>query len=98
MHEQFWTATARRADIVLPATTSLERADIGGSSRDRHVFYMPRLIPPQGEARADHDIFRALAGRLGVAGTFTEGLDEDGWLRRLWAGSPARLTQAVWKP
>ena len=87
VHEQFWTATARRADIVLPATTTLERADIGGSSRDRHVFYMPRLIAPQGEAQSDHDILRALAGRLGVAETFTEGLDEDGWLRRLWAGS-----------
>ncbi|MEO1578207.1 MAG: molybdopterin-dependent oxidoreductase [Pseudomonadota bacterium] len=89
IHEQFWTATAQRADIVLPATTSLERCDIGGSSRDRHVFYMPRLVAPVGEARNDFDIFCALAQRLGLGATFTEGLDEIGWLQRLWAGSMA---------
>jgi biotin/methionine sulfoxide reductase len=33
VHEPWWTATARHADIVLPATTSLERNDIGGSPR-----------------------------------------------------------------
>ena len=27
VHEPWWTATARHADIVLPATTSLERND-----------------------------------------------------------------------
>ena len=30
VHEPYWTATARHADIVFPATTSLERDDIGG--------------------------------------------------------------------
>jgi len=87
VQEQFWTATARRADIVLPATTSLERNDIGGTSRDRHVFFMPRLIDPVGGARNDHDILCALARRLGVEDPFSEGLDETGWLRRMWAGS-----------
>ena len=28
MHEPFWTPAAKRADIVLPATTPLERSDI----------------------------------------------------------------------
>ena len=31
VHEPWWTATARHADIVLPATTTLERNDIGGA-------------------------------------------------------------------
>lgn len=35
VNEIYWTATARYADIVLPATTGLQRNDIGGSSRDR---------------------------------------------------------------
>ncbi len=87
VHEQVWNATARRADIVLPATTAFERNDIGGTSRDRHVFYMPRLIAPRGEARADYEIFSALAERLGAAPAFTEGLDEAGWLKKLWATS-----------
>ena len=36
VHEPWWTATARHADIVLPATTTLERNDIGAASRDRY--------------------------------------------------------------
>lgn len=87
VNEQFWTSTARRADIVLPATTSVERCDIGGTSRDRHVFYMPQLIEPVGEARNDHDIFKGLARRLGIEGTFAEGRDEEQWLRHLWRQS-----------
>jgi len=46
VHEPWWTATARHADIVLPATTSLERNDIGGSPRDRFVIAMHKAIDP----------------------------------------------------
>ncbi len=37
VHEPWWTATARHADIVLPATTTLERNDIGSAQRDPFV-------------------------------------------------------------
>ncbi|WP_246249246.1 molybdopterin-dependent oxidoreductase [Chelativorans alearense] len=90
VHEPWWTPTARRADIVLPATTSAERNDIGGSSRDPFVFAMPKLIEPVGEARDDFLIFRDLADRLGRQTVFDEGLDENGWLRRLWSKTEAR--------
>jgi biotin/methionine sulfoxide reductase len=90
VHEPWWTPAARRADIVLPATTSVERNDIGGSSRDPFVFAMPKLIEPVGEARDDFAIFCALAERLGCRAAFDEGLDEAGWLRRLWAKAEAR--------
>src|SRR5204863_2496781 len=84
VHEPWWTATARHADIVLPATTSLERNDIGGSPRDRFVVAMHRAIDPVGEARNDFDIFRDLARRLGCEDAFTEGRDETAWLRHLY--------------
>ncbi len=84
VHEQYWTATARRADIVLPATTALERDDIGSATLEAFFVAMRRAVPPQGEARDDHAIFAALAARLGCAGTFTENLDTMGWLRRLY--------------
>ncbi len=90
VHEPWWTPTARRADIVLPATTSLERNDIGGSSRDPHVFFMPKIIDPVGEARDDFAIFRDLAARLGCQAIFDEDHDEEGWLRRLWAKTQAK--------
>lgn len=85
VHEPWWTATARHADIVLPATTSLERNDIGSSPRDRFVIAMRQAIAPVGEARNDFDIFRDLARRLGVEEVFSEGRGEMEWLRHLHA-------------
>jgi biotin/methionine sulfoxide reductase len=79
VHEIWWTATARHADIVLPATTSFEREDIGASPRDRFIVAMPRIIPPVGEARNDYDILADIADRLGIREEFTEGRDIRGW-------------------
>jgi biotin/methionine sulfoxide reductase len=84
VHEPWWTATARHADIVLPATTTLERNDIGASSGDRFIMAMEQAVPPVGGARNDYDIFSALAERLGYAERFTEGRDERAWLRHLY--------------
>lgn len=84
VHEPWWTATARHADIVLPATTTLERNDIGGARRDRYVIAMQKAVEPVGEARNDFDIFSALAERLGYAEAFTKGRDEQAWLRHLY--------------
>jgi biotin/methionine sulfoxide reductase len=86
VHEPWWTATARHADIVLPATTSLERNDIGSAPRDPFVIAMQKGIEPVGEARNDYDIFTALAQRLGCEAEFTQGRDEMAWLRHLYEG------------
>ncbi len=84
VNEPWWTATARRADIVLPATTPYEREDIGRASSDPFLFHMPAMIPPVGEARDDYDIFAGLARRLGVEEAFTEGRDSADWQRHLY--------------
>ncbi len=90
VHEPWWTATARHADIVLPATTSLERNDIGCAARDRFVMAMKQAIPPQGDARDDFSIFAELAQRLGSHAAFTEGRDERQWLHHIWDEFRAR--------
>ena len=46
VHDPFWTATARHADIVLPSTMSVERDDFGAGSGDSTLFAMPRLTEP----------------------------------------------------
>ncbi|HLH76349.1 MAG TPA: molybdopterin-dependent oxidoreductase [Candidatus Binataceae bacterium] len=84
VHEPWWTATARHADIVLPATTSLERNDIGGAARDRFVIAMHQAIAPVGEARDDFAIFRDLARRLDCEAQYTGGRDEGGWLHHIY--------------
>lgn len=89
VNEHSWTATARRADIVLPCTTPLERSDIMMNRRDPALIWMSPAFAPLGEARDDHAIFAALAQRLGVGPAFTEGRDNEGWLRDLWSRSMA---------
>ncbi len=84
VHDPWWTATARHADIVLPATTALERDDIGASARDRFIIAMRQAIAPQGEARDDFSIFLSLAKRFGVSEAFGEGREAASWLRRIY--------------
>jgi biotin/methionine sulfoxide reductase len=84
VNETWWNPLARHADVVLPATTTFERNDFSGSSREGYLFAMHRAIAPVGQARNDHDIFAGLAERLGVLERFTEGRDEMGWLRHLY--------------
>lgn len=90
VHEQFWTSQAKFADIVFPATTSLEREDIGSSSNDGFMIAMRQHIAPQNEARDDYAIFAALAERMGFGASFTEGRDAAAWIRHMYEGSMPR--------
>lgn len=92
IHEHWWNAHARHADIVLPAATFLERDDLIASNRDHAIAYSSRICAPPAGVTSDHDILRRLAARLGVETAFTEGLDEDGWLRRLYGEAEAAAT------
>ena len=84
VHDAFWTATARHADIVLPATMTIERDDYGAGSNDRRFFPMPALTRPHGQARDDYTILADVAERLGVGKEFTEGRTALEWLRHLY--------------
>lgn len=84
LHDSVWTASARHADIVLPATITLEREDIGASAGDPLLVAMHQAVPPYAEARSEYDIFSGLAQRLGFADAFTEGRSARDWLRQLY--------------
>ena len=90
VHEQFWTPHAKFSDVVLPATTALERNDIGSASLDRHMIAMKRAIDPVGEARDDYDIFSGIAERLGFAAKFREGRTAEEWLEFLYEDARPR--------
>ncbi|MEZ5882342.1 MAG: molybdopterin-dependent oxidoreductase [Paracoccaceae bacterium] len=70
----WWTAATRWADIVLPATSSLERDDIsvGGTYSNDRIYAMKKVIEPVAESRDDFEIFGGLADLLGVAGQYYE--------------------------
>ncbi|MCL2430261.1 MAG: molybdopterin-dependent oxidoreductase, partial [Alphaproteobacteria bacterium] len=84
VHDSAWTATARHADIVLPATVTMERDDIGASTNDNLMVAMYCIAAPYGEAHDDYAIFSALANRLGVGGCFTENRSVRQWLEHLY--------------
>jgi biotin/methionine sulfoxide reductase len=90
IHEQFWTAAAKHADIVLPATTSLERDDIGSTGRDRYMIAMKKAVDAPGEARDDYAIFGAISRRIGTHRAYTENRDASAWLRYLYEASRER--------
>jgi len=85
VHDHSWTSTARRADIVLPCTTPLERDDIMINRRDPSLIYMSQIFEPFGEARDDHAIFRDFANRMDVGPEFHENRDTQAWLRWMWS-------------
>ena len=84
VNEPWWTPTAKRADIVLPATTPYERNDIGRAGSDAFVIAMKQAVPPFGQARDDYTIFADIAEKLGVREAFTEGRDAQAWLEHLY--------------
>ncbi|MET9487897.1 molybdopterin guanine dinucleotide-containing S/N-oxide reductase [Nocardia sp. NPDC006630] len=84
VHDAFWTATTRHADIVLPATMTIERDDFGAGENDPLFVPMPALTRPHGQARDDYAIFAELSEKLGFAKEFTEGRTAQEWLRHLY--------------
>jgi anaerobic selenocysteine-containing dehydrogenase len=79
--EQFMTATAELADLVLPCTTYLEMDDIMTSYGHNWVDVCRQVVPPRGETKCDREILQLLAQRLGF-GAALAGSAED-WMRRL---------------
>jgi anaerobic selenocysteine-containing dehydrogenase len=64
--DQVMTDTALYADVVLPATTFLEHAELSTSYGTYGVMLGEPVIPPVGEARPNGEIFRLLLDRLGL--------------------------------
>ncbi len=93
-NEWCWNALARHADIVLPCTTPLERNDIALTSKDPYQVVMDRAIPPVGQARDDHEIFKGIAVRMGVEDAFTEGRSPEEWQRWMWDISRQQAARA----
>ncbi len=64
VHEQVLTDTARYADVLLPATTFLEHAELRRSYGAMLAQYCQPVIEPVGEARSNHWLFGELCRRM----------------------------------
>ncbi|MEF2074049.1 molybdopterin-dependent oxidoreductase [Consotaella aegiceratis] len=86
VNESMWTATARHADIVLPASLPFERNDLVVASKDAWIVASRQVMPPPADVMNDRDIFARLAREFGFETAFLDGRDEAAWLRSLYEG------------
>ena len=70
VHERFFTDTCKYADIVLPATTSVEHDDIYNSYGHYTIGTGYKLIDPIGESRSNWQVISVLAKRMGLDDEF----------------------------
>jgi anaerobic selenocysteine-containing dehydrogenase len=66
VHEQHLTDTTDWADLVLPATTSMEHVDLYKSYGHLYLQLAEPVIPPEGLARSNWQVTCALARALSV--------------------------------
>ncbi len=86
VHEQHLTDTTDYADLVLPATTSMEHTDLYKSYGHFYVQLARPVIAPEGEARSNWDVTRRLARAMGLHDPhFAK--DEDALIREVLASS-----------
>jgi anaerobic selenocysteine-containing dehydrogenase len=64
--DPFLTDTARYADVVLPATTFLERAELSKGYGSLSLQRASAVIGPVGESRTNHEVFLELVQRAGL--------------------------------
>ncbi len=65
--EQFWTDTARYADLVLPATTFLEHRELSRGYGSMLMNRTEAVAAPAGESRPNYEVFGDLCRRLGLS-------------------------------
>jgi anaerobic selenocysteine-containing dehydrogenase len=77
VHDLFRTDTVDFADIVLPATTTLEHYDIHKAYGHLYLSLSTPAIAPLGECKPNTEVFRLLAARMGLDHPCLRESDED---------------------
>lgn len=84
VEEQYMTATAKFADILLPTNTFLERDDVTTGGIGPFYGYMNKAIDSVGESKSQFEIATELASRLGIS-DYNDKTEEE-WLRKIVGG------------
>jgi anaerobic selenocysteine-containing dehydrogenase len=96
VHEIFQTDTADYADILLPATTQLEHADVHSSYGHLYALANNPSISPLGEAKPNTEVFRLLAARMGFSEPCFRESDDD-MARQAFVAQHPRATGIDWE-
>ncbi|MBI2359652.1 MAG: molybdopterin-dependent oxidoreductase [Deltaproteobacteria bacterium] len=71
--DHFMTDTAEVADMVLPACTIFERADLVPGM---FLQLQQKAVEPEGESKSDFDIFAGLARQMGLGAYFSRSAED----------------------
>ena len=85
--DTFMTDSAKYADILLPDLMAVEQPNIIQSEYAGNMAYYiagDAITSPKFERRTLYSVLTDVADKLGQKEAFTEGLDEMGWLRRIY--------------
>ncbi|HCY8611673.1 TPA: formate dehydrogenase subunit alpha [Staphylococcus aureus] len=88
VQDEFLTFTATYADVVLPASPSLEK-DGTFTNTERRIQRLYQALKPLGDSKPDWKIFQAIANKLGFDWNYkhpSEIMDEIARLTPLYAG------------
>ncbi|WP_420810884.1 formate dehydrogenase subunit alpha [Deinococcus ficus] len=88
VQEMFFSHTASFADVVLPASPSLEK-DGTFTNTERRIQRLNQALPPLGDSRPDWQIIQGVANALGAGWSYAhpvEVMDEIARLTPLYAG------------
>ncbi len=96
VHDAFFTDTAAEADLVLPATTFLEHADLTRSYAGYILRWAEPVVAPFGESRSNLDVFRELAGRFGFGDEAPFAWDAAAWGSAI-AGTVPGADASLWE-
>lgn len=94
VHERFLTDTALYADIILPATSSLEHSDIYSAYGHYCLRRVQPVIEPVGQSRSNWEVFQLLAQRMGFTDSFFSS-SADELIDSLIAGASGWLDDAA---
>jgi anaerobic dimethyl sulfoxide reductase subunit A len=84
--EQFMSASAKYADILLPSDHAFERYDFGFPwTGEDYILFGNKAVEPPGECKNDYWWMSKVAEKLGLGEKFTEGKTEEGWMKQLVA-------------
>jgi molybdopterin guanine dinucleotide-containing S/N-oxide reductase-like protein len=96
MQDCHWQSETKFGDVILPASTNFEHADIsewsapGGyghgnaGTNHRVIIYQHKCIEPLWESKPDWEIYKALADRLGFLEEYAEGNSEEDWIKKVF--------------
>mgnify|MGYP001075032266 CR=1 FL=1 len=96
MQDCHWQSETKFGDIILPASTNFEHADIsewaqpGGygngnvNCNHRILMYQQKCIEPLWESKPDYQIYCELAERLGILEEYSEGNSEEDWIKKVF--------------